>query len=1760
MSPLLPNLSLRSLFYKLLYLLVLFFGVLGELRAQFYPVHGVVQWPAPQSPYLVDYYSGSRDRLIITLHNRDLQQPLLFARLRVRIKSLGFLAETREEMPYPMLELLAGTSTRLTVTDLMPYLRPENLRMNGRLREGKLPTGFTEFSVQVVDFYSGRVLSNWHTGRAYLDVKKPPILNVPERDEQVSYRDPIFIRFQWMPRHQGLAGTEYEFVLKELPDNGAAPQSAFTYGNEIYRVRTRNTFLNYTHLEPILRPNRRYAWQVQAIARDGIDEIGMFENRGFSEIYWFSLNENCPVPTGLKAQARYAKVDFSWNRVIGATGYMLACRPKTSKDIYEWSEVQSYEERTTIAQLKPGWTYEWRVGTLCTGDIPIYSPIQEVTLPKNNEELLASCGKEPPRRDLRQEPRLDVVPGDTIIIGGDYPMLVTEIKSLGDGWYSGRGKTSLSSIIEVSNVALRFDRLRINVDNFQIDGLVEAIYDDKKPLANLDQFDDGGKALSRSTLRIRERKVAFALPDAPEMNFNPETGELETTDAEGNPQRIKLDFPEGGDYASAFPMVITDAGGNEYQVREQTSTYGVDERSPNRQTEGDSVGGRKALRVERVERIGAFDAEQLEHSFGLVRFRSSAQARYALDLGDESWYLGSVKMDSFYKEFARGYIAPWKLIPTGERDVVEAYYEGSKDIDLSRVRFASAPDSPALPADYDEARKAWTLTLPASESNSSYEVFALYQGKVIGKLCVVSYPKQSYKLRLVPVNGQSLGDGSRLSQQLNSIYNKHGVSFTLYEGEGVSSELKAKSLGQDLRKLQEDYKAQHSLSGNEVCLFILSTELSKGSKYEELEGLMPRAKRFGYIFVGNSPNEEALARTLAHELGHGLFTLQHTFDNEYGGKKSKGKTQNLMDYTEGATELAAFQWNVIANKAPFTALDREKEAQKVRFEGLIDGKNNGITPSGKVIRSIEATDKQKTAILGISADSHFVKSIILFDGTKRINSYNWDKSLETYISSNGDRIEDASDIVLTYNSESRVNSARLYKLVSGEKCFYQYIDVSFTSGDLSSLKIPNRDWNTAFLWNASESCTAEFISKRVLKRDREAYSPEQIKAEQEKLKELSAATPIDELIDRLQGYHILTLKTLSYETLIGFIKRVASQETLRERDELAILRLMQAMDGRDYAKFYRELEANKNALLRHLVSEIDDASLYFWKDKDNYTNFIGALVWMFNADKGQSIATRWLNDDTIATSILNLEPITYGALESSLFSTNWKTKHNSGSYDASTGEVTLYDVYTTRLSNPSRETPFTDIKEKEEIGVVSPLTPIVIVPSGEQLPLVATALGGNVLSNQMYVVPAIFLKYRGDKIRNDYIEKGVITTLDIATIALSGGTALATKVHWVRRAWALAEVAGAVGNIAVNTQTVGNPEFRKLIDNYNLAMGLIGIKQIGQAGYKFVKNLPKETKLLLQRNGELHQMLLKRYRAWKAQRARLGSDLSVPEQQILAQQEKVWEALDVTEDVIETSDVVYKQSTQVGKKAKNIAEHELLRGIDPQQILEAQEVLTKAGHTRLAMQADALRIVIELRAHRNFKAFGLTDDLLGKISSTVNTEGYAQIVTNLRTFIDKFDHNKVEGLNKLVSFLGDQKQSFREGAEWTLRYLANHADEFTPASKISFEVTGHLDKGTRVADIVVEYPNLAPIYYEFKSVTVLPPNRFVEQFSKDLSRPNFSIDNLRWVFDGKKITRQDLDKLRRDIEKALSGQFPTMPKEEKERFVKRILNEVFIVN
>ncbi|MDY3883812.1 hypothetical protein, partial [Porphyromonas somerae] len=109
-----------------------------------------------------------------------------------------------------------------------------------------------------------------------------------------------------------------------------------------------------------------------------------------------------------------------------------------------------------------------------------------------------------------------------------------------------------------------------------------------------------------------------------------------------------------------------------------------------------------------------------------------------------------------------------------------------------------------------------------------------------------------------------------------------------------------------------------------ICIFSLDGEQGV-HKSGSLLGEMPRNSRFGYVFTSSAPSTKNLARTIAHELGHGLFTLQHTFDDEYGGDNSRSNTANLMDYGTG-TDLAAFQWNIMSKPAVFTALDSSEDS------------------------------------------------------------------------------------------------------------------------------------------------------------------------------------------------------------------------------------------------------------------------------------------------------------------------------------------------------------------------------------------------------------------------------------------------------------------------------------------------------------------------------------------------------------------------------------------------------------------------------------------------------------------------------------------------------------------------------------------------------------------------------------------------------------------------------------------------------------------
>ena len=104
----------------------------------------------------------------------------------------------------------------------------------------------------------------------------------------------------------------------------------------------------------------------------------------------------------------------------------------------------------------------------------------------------------------------------------------------------------------------------------------------------------------------------------------------------------------------------------------------------------------------------------------------------------------------------------------------------------------------------------------------------------------------------------------------------------------------------------------------------------------------------------------------------------------------------------------------------------------------------------------------------------------------------------------------------------------------------------------------------------------------------------------------------------------------------------------------------------------------------------------------------------------------------------------------------------------------------------------------------------------------------------------------------------------------------------------------------------------------------------------------------------------------------------------------------------------------------------------------------------------------------------------------------------------------------------------------------------------------------RRVDVVVRMgENSRPVYYEFKSVKNLPPSNFAKQFLKDLEIAD-NLDQIKWYFDGSKISRLDKEVFLRELEKIeidpqIIKKWSGGSKEDFLNFVENNFNKIFFV-
>ncbi|GHT11860.1 hypothetical protein FACS189426_14390 [Bacteroidia bacterium] len=308
-------------------------------------------------------------------------------------------------------------------------------------------------------------------------------------------------------------------------------------------------------------------------------------------------------------------------------------------------------------------------------------------------------------------------------------------------------------------------------------------------------------------------------------------------------------------------------------------------------------------------------------TLAVLEFTTTAKTKYALDQYREIY----AKVPEYfmkYKPTVSDMIASAKFMLPGESDEIFVKIKESKsDFDLSKVHFVTN-NGKEYTGTYNSQDKGWTLNIVGSNAGDGQEIYVVYEeskGKftTLDKLNVYSYERKSVNIKLVPVNGFTNSfNVNALSTELNKIYSRVGVTcnlsmaesgFTYTPVNGNSFDVTGSGLFStetaDMKAIKQAYSTYlgGNLDGNTLYLFIIE----KITGADGVAGDMPRGKRFGYLFPG------ADARTIAHEIGHGAFNLEHPFDRPLRGEFDRGQlTHCLMDYTSG-TEFCKLEWDAI---------------------------------------------------------------------------------------------------------------------------------------------------------------------------------------------------------------------------------------------------------------------------------------------------------------------------------------------------------------------------------------------------------------------------------------------------------------------------------------------------------------------------------------------------------------------------------------------------------------------------------------------------------------------------------------------------------------------------------------------------------------------------------------------------------------------------------------------------------------------------------
>lgn len=851
---------------------------------QQYPVQANLSISSPCPNKLSSLFPLSGSRLNLAILLTDVSQPEVQARLSVKIEGAGLTIQSRPDFSMPVFTLQGGIPLALS-HQLEHYFRVSSLTATGNgamqfMQNGILPEGFFTITVTVVEHRRNVPISNTAQAFAWVVVNDPPQLITPTNNQTVEPGGMQNVFISWAPRHvvTPMAGSQitYNLSLWEVPQ-GFDPQMVVSSLQPLETVSTLSTNVVWGPDKSALTPGKRYVVAVKAV--DSSNEV-IFKNNGLSVAHSFVYGQPCHTPINLEHSNVYIQTaDLAWYPLGAAQNFRVEFKP-TSEPDDAWRDIEVTEPKISLANLAPNTKYDYRVSAVCGSFVS--NPTANRTFTTHAmQPLEVDCSPDVTVPQFDQSPLLSNLTPGLVFMAAGFMVETVTFKEIAPYTFDGTGIITLP----LYKFALRADLkgVQINHSLHLVGGTVEAQYGDELTFLGEQGDEDQGPG-SVDFSNPNDTIVLSSPIDSVYMN---DDGTWTVVDTDGDTTVITPG--EGG------TLVVDEVGNGVVIIGEEVYPVSdVFNDDPNGNGAGGGAGGGTGPSISPTSICNQkvnFSSGGSMHKYGFDTYKENLPSgTYStIRAGEETLHLA------------------WKSVATGGSD--RLLVTPTTD---STLTFSYQGGMPLTGSSIADGYHVWSGSPPAGEDNLLALCSADSAGNasVAGGVRVKAYDLKRHKLSIVPVgNSQPSFTKAELQSALNSIYAQAVTEWEVTfeerldaDGLTVTPEVNETDYSNDMRAIWRAYVGQRTPVPGTTYLFIIQGFADN----PDMVGYMPLRSGYGFLTPTATP------RDAAHELGHGVFNLRHTFSDNNVVNLPEGSTKNLMDYSTGS-ELFKYQWDYIHN-------------------------------------------------------------------------------------------------------------------------------------------------------------------------------------------------------------------------------------------------------------------------------------------------------------------------------------------------------------------------------------------------------------------------------------------------------------------------------------------------------------------------------------------------------------------------------------------------------------------------------------------------------------------------------------------------------------------------------------------------------------------------------------------------------------------------------------------------------------------------------